>query len=102
VRLAGRSGLSFPEHPHAPDPNVVNEARNILGSALAADDFISLSVATGEMVWEGASVVGNPISNLHEVLQNGDAHLAKQGCPSSEFFGELRLFRNGGSGSVSV
>ncbi len=23
-------------------------------------------------------------------------------CPSSEFFGELRLFRNGGSGSVSV
>ena len=24
------------------------------------------------------------------------------GCPSSEFFGELRLYRNGGSGSVSV
>jgi len=23
-------------------------------------------------------------------------------CPSSEFFGELRRFRNGGSGSVSV
>ena len=23
-------------------------------------------------------------------------------CPSSEFFGELRLFHNGGSGSVSV
>ena len=23
-------------------------------------------------------------------------------CPSSEFFGELRLYRNGGSGSISV
>lgn len=79
VRLAGRSGLSFPEHSSAPDPNVVNEARNILESALAGDDFISLSVATGEIVWEGASVVGNPISNLHEILQDGDAHLARQG-----------------------
>lgn len=50
VRLAGRSGLSFPEHSSAPDPNVVNEARNILESALAGDDFISFSVATGEIV----------------------------------------------------
>ena len=28
--------------------------------------------------------------------------VAPKGCPSSEFFGELRRFRNGGSGSVSA
>ena len=27
---------------------------------------------------------------------------ALEHCPSSEFFGELRLYRNGGSGSISV
>ena len=41
----------------------------------------------------------------------GEVYLAVRGtddfgpnteCPSSEFFGERRLFRNGGSGSVSV
>ena len=31
-----------------------------------------------------------------------DSPIVSLDCPSSEFFGELGSFRNGGSGSVSV
>jgi 2-hydroxychromene-2-carboxylate isomerase len=79
VRLARKSGLGFPEDPQAPDPDVVNEARRILGSALSGPNFIPTAVAAGEVVWEGMPAVGSPASNLHEILQDGDAHLAKQG-----------------------
>jgi hypothetical protein len=37
-----------------------------------------------------------PALGLQQVEQR------RNGCPSSEFFGELSLFSNGGSGSVSV
>ena len=51
---------------------------------------------------------------LEELLERVEASVDKSGrpikteaaallgCPSSEFFGVLRLYRNGGSGSVSV